>query len=89
MELGLPICATCGVQYGGPRPNCPICQDERQYVGWEGQQWTTLAQLRAAGRGGLIEPEGPGIIGIGAAPPTAIGQRALLVGTPPGTSSGT
>ncbi|WP_449065679.1 hypothetical protein [Planomonospora algeriensis] len=32
----LPICVTCGVQYGAPRENCPICEDERQYVGWEG-----------------------------------------------------
>jgi hypothetical protein len=36
------------VQYGAPRANCPICEDERQYVGWDGQQWTTLAELRAA-----------------------------------------
>ncbi|MGY0488589.1 hypothetical protein [Streptomyces sp. WG-D5] len=29
-----PICRTCGVQYAAPRPDCPICLDERQYVGW-------------------------------------------------------
>ena len=84
MELGLPICATCGVQYGEPRPDCPICLDERQYVGWEGQRWTTLGQLQAAGHRGLIQEEEPGVVGIGAAPPTAIGQRALLLRNPGG-----
>ena len=47
------ICRTCGVQYAPseqPPSNCPICEDERQYVGWNGQQWTTLEQLRAEGR---------------------------------------
>ena len=84
MDSGLPICKTCGVQYGGPRADCPICLDERQYVGWDGQQWTTLAELRAAGHRGRVQQEGPGVVGIGAAPPTAIGQRALLVRTPGG-----
>jgi hypothetical protein len=84
MRTDLPICRTCGVQYGGERPDCPICLDERQYVGWDGQQWTTLAELRAAGHRGRMEGEGPGVIGVGASPPTAIGQRALLVSTPAG-----
>ncbi len=79
MRLDLPICRTCGVQYAKPREDCPICEDERQYVGWNGQQWTTLADLQAAGHQGRVEEEGPGVIGIGAAPATAIGQRALLV----------
>jgi len=84
VDLQLPICLTCGVQYDGARAYCPVCSDERQYVGWDGQQWTTLAELQAAGHRGRIEPEGPGVIGIGADPPTAIGQRALLVRTPAG-----
>ncbi len=84
MELDLPICVTCGVQYGGDRPDCPICLDERQWVGWDGQQWTSLARLRAEGRQGRVADEGPGVTGIGADPPTAIGQRALLVRTPAG-----
>ncbi|WP_329261951.1 hypothetical protein OG417_27285 [Actinoallomurus sp. NBC_01490] len=82
MRDDLPICRTCGAQYGAPRADCPICEDERQYVGWDGQRWTTLAELREAGHRGRIEEEGPGIVGVGAAPPTAIGQRALLVRTP-------
>ena len=75
----LPLCRTCGVQYDAPRANCPVCEDERQYVGWNGQQWTTLADLHAAGHRGRIEEEGPGVIGIGAEPAVAVGQRALLV----------
>lgn len=79
MQRDLPICATCGVQYGASRADCPICLDERQYVGWDGQRWTTLAQLQGEGRRGRIAEEGPGVTGVGADPPTAIGQRALLV----------
>jgi hypothetical protein len=84
MQAGLPICRTCGVQYPAPREDCPICLDQRQYVGWDGQQWTSLAGLRNAGHRGQAKPEGPGVVGIGAEPPTAIGQRALLVRAPSG-----
>ncbi len=84
MRADLPICLTCGVQYPAPRQDCPICHDERQYVGWDGQRWTTLAELKQAGHRGRVEEEGPGITGIGASPATAIGQRALLVRTPAG-----
>ncbi|MFC4062011.1 MBL fold metallo-hydrolase [Planomonospora corallina] len=80
----LPICVTCGVQYGAPRENCPICEDERQYVGWDGQRWTSLNELRASGHRMRIAEEGPGVVGIGTDPATAIGQRALLVRTPAG-----
>jgi hypothetical protein len=79
MEADLPICRTCGVQYAEPRRDCPICLDERQYVGWDGQQWTTLAELRSAGHRAVTADEGPGVTGIGTEPATAIGQRALLV----------
>lgn len=42
------ICATCGTQFAesdAPPAACPICSDERQYVGWSGQHWTTHAEL--------------------------------------------
>ena len=65
MDVDLPICATCGVQYPAPRDDCPICLDERQYVGWDGQRWTTLAELAAAGHRGVIKEEGPGVLGGG------------------------
>jgi hypothetical protein len=84
MRTDLPICQTCGAQYGEPREDCPICDDERQYVGWGGQQWTTLAELQAAGHCGRIAAEGHGLTGIGADPAIAIGQRALLVQAPGG-----
>jgi glyoxylase-like metal-dependent hydrolase (beta-lactamase superfamily II) len=81
------ICKTCGVQYAptdGPPARCPICEDERQYVGWNGQQWTTLEQLRAEGRQNHFYEEEPGLIAIDTRPAVAIGQRALLVQTPHG-----
>jgi hypothetical protein len=79
-----PICRTCGVQYAGPRADCPVCDDDRQYVGWNGQQWTTRAELRSAGHRGRVSEEGPGVTGIGTDPAFAIGQRALLVRGPAG-----
>ncbi|MEW9533455.1 MBL fold metallo-hydrolase [Microbispora sp. NPDC049125] len=80
----LPICVTCGVQYATLRDDCPICEDERQYVGWGGQRWTSLDRLREAGHRPRVREEGPGVVGIGTEPPTAIGQRALLVRGPSG-----
>jgi hypothetical protein len=75
------ICATCGTQYpdsDSPPASCPICQDERQYVGHEGQQWTTLEELQATHKNVFKEAE-PNLIGIGTEPRFAIGQRGLLV----------
>jgi hypothetical protein len=80
------ICATCGTQFPAsdtPPEHCPICEDERQYIGWQGQQWTTLAELQAARRNEIKEEE-PGLTGIGTTPGFAIGQRALLVQAPGG-----
>jgi glyoxylase-like metal-dependent hydrolase (beta-lactamase superfamily II) len=81
------ICRTCGVQYAPsdqPPPRCPICEDERQYVGWQGQQWTTLDELRAEGRRNEVREEESGLYSVGTVPPIAIGQRALVVQTPHG-----
>src|ERR671923_2836913 len=80
------ICVTCGSQFAEstePPLRCPICQDERQYVGWNGQQWTTLEELRQNRRNEIREEE-PGLVGIGTTPHFAIGQRALLVRSPSG-----
>jgi hypothetical protein len=73
----LPICATCGVQFAGPAERCPICEDPRQYVPPEGQQWTTMAELAREHRNEIREEAG--FTGIGTDPRFAIGQRALLV----------
>ena len=75
------ICATCGVQYPDsvePPPSCPICQDERQYVGPDGQQWTTTAELCGGHQSELREEE-PDLVGVAVTPSFGIGQRALLV----------
>ena len=80
------ICRTCGVQHPDtdqPPGGCAICLDERQYVGWGGQQWTTMAEL-GRDRQVVIREEEPGLSGVGVEPPFAIGQRALLVRTPHG-----
>jgi glyoxylase-like metal-dependent hydrolase (beta-lactamase superfamily II) len=58
---------------------CPICSDERQYVGWSGQRWTSLGELAIDGHRGVLTEEAPGLLGIGLDPTVAIGQRALLV----------
>jgi hypothetical protein len=85
--VAFPICRTCGVQYddGHFAPDrCKICADERQYIGWDGQQWATLAQLRAEGYRTVVRDEVAGLPGVGTEPTFAIGQRALLVPGPGG-----
>jgi hypothetical protein len=83
------ICKTCGVQHApsqDPPPLCLICNDDRQYIGWEGQQWTTLDEMQTAGHTNrFAEVDGePGLWSIFTRPRFAIGQRALLVQTPAG-----
>ncbi len=80
------ICQTCGTQFQATvqvPARCPICEDERQYVGPKGQQWTTLEALREDHHN-IIRTVEPGLAGIGTSPSFAIGQRALLVETPGG-----
>ena len=81
------ICVTCGVQYAEretPPDTCPICKDERQYVGWKGQQWTTLPDMAAAGYRNILREEDPGLTSITTVSAFGIGQQALLVQTPTG-----
>ncbi len=80
------ICRTCGTQFAesdAPPAACPICSDERQYIGYDGQRWTTLEELQRDYHN-VIKPVEPGLTGIGTHPTFAIGQRALLVQTPHG-----
>ena len=79
------ICETCGTQYAEsatPPPHCPVCEDERQYVGWNGQAWTTHDALVAKYR--LRVEEDDGLLGIGLPADFAIPQRALLLPTSDG-----
>jgi len=81
------ICKTCGTEFppsGTPPAGCPICLDARQYLGPNGQEWTTLAAIQAAGFKNILKPQEPGLIGIGTEPQFAIGERALLLQTPQG-----
>jgi glyoxylase-like metal-dependent hydrolase (beta-lactamase superfamily II) len=80
------ICKTCGVQYQAtetPPEHCLICEDERQYIGSDGQQWVTLAELRK-NHHNVTQLQEPGLTGVGTSPAFAIGQRALLVQNPQG-----
>jgi hypothetical protein len=76
---------TCGVQFAPSNTHparCDVCEDERQYVGWSGQQWGTLDELQ---RDHINEiRDDLGLTGIGTKPSFAIGQRALLVRSPGG-----
>jgi hypothetical protein len=80
------ICVQCGTQFAEsaqPPPSCPICEDERQFVRHEGQEWTTLKRL-ATDHHNRFEEEAPRLLGIGTEPEFAIGQRALLLRSPGG-----
>src|SRR5437899_13037922 len=79
------ICVQCGAQFSktAEPPGCPICQDERQFVRHDGQQWTTLQEL-ALHHCNRFEEEAPQLLGIGTEPEFAIGQRALLMQSPAG-----
>jgi hypothetical protein len=80
------ICITCGTQYpASPAAptHCPICEDDRQYVNQNGQQWTTLAELRREHTNGLT-PIDPRVTAIRTAPGFAIGQQAHLIQTSAG-----
>ncbi len=77
------ICETCGTQFAKDKPErCPICEDDRQYVGWQGQRWTDHGKL-AAGHKLRLEEEA-GVLGIGLDPGFAINQRALFLPTDAG-----
>lgn len=81
--MDLFICVTCGTQFlksDSAPPNCPICDDERQYLGHQGQRWTTLGALQQGHTNTFNEIE-PGLTSIRSEPAIAIGQRAHLIQT--------
>lgn len=74
------ICETCGTQFEPTTiapDRCPICDDERQYVGWAGQRWTTMETL-AGSHAVQIEDE-EGVTTLSMRPGFAIDQRAFLI----------
>ena len=81
------ICVACGVQHAPspkPRDACAICLDERQYVPLDGQQWTSLEEMRRSGFRNVLEELEPGLVAIRTERAFAIGQQAYLVRTPAG-----
>ena len=75
------ICVQCGTQYpdsDAPQARCAICDEERQYVRWGGQAWSTLEELAKTHALTFLE-EGKGITGIAMEPAFAINQRPLLL----------
>jgi glyoxylase-like metal-dependent hydrolase (beta-lactamase superfamily II) len=75
------ICRACATQYpDSPEPPdaCPICDDERQYVPHDTGQVFLPWEEYLAGHTPDVRDD-HGILGIGATPDFAIGQRALLV----------
>jgi glyoxylase-like metal-dependent hydrolase (beta-lactamase superfamily II) len=79
------LCMTCGTQYADgalPPASCRICSDDRQYIGRDGQRWTTHDAI-AATLHNRIARDGD-LIGVGIEEPFAIPQRALLLQTDAG-----
>lgn len=79
------ICETCGTQFAEsaePPASCTICEDDRQYVGWNGQAWTTREQLAA--RYKLRVEDDGGLLGISLPADFAIPQRAFHLPTDAG-----
>ena len=81
------LCVTCGTQFAATDAapeQCPICRDERQYVGHRGQRWTTLDAMRNDGFRNVVREQEPNLVSITTEPHFGIGQRAFLVRTPSG-----
>ncbi|QJX00594.1 twin-arginine translocation signal domain-containing protein [Frigoriglobus tundricola] len=80
------ICVTCGMQYAPSEKEpegCPICLDERQYVGPGGQKWTTLDEYKKTHKNVFAEEE-PDLYSVHPQPKAGIGQRAFVVRTKDG-----
>ncbi len=80
------VCVTCGTQFAAterPPEACPICEDDRQYIGPHGQQWTTLAELTKDHKNVFRELD-TNLTAIVTEPKVAIGQQAHFIETPRG-----
>ncbi|QMU28441.1 MBL fold metallo-hydrolase [Adhaeribacter radiodurans] len=80
------ICTTCGVQYAATDKEperCIICEDDRQYVNWQGQTWTTLPEMQQEYRNDIQQVE-PNLYQIHTTPKFGIAQKAYLLVNPSG-----
>ncbi len=80
------ICNACGTSFPeseSPPDECPVCQDERQYIPPSGQSWTTRESL-SHNHANLWRSHEQNLLEIRTSPDFAIGQRAFLVQTPEG-----
>ncbi len=84
IDTTFPICATCGVEYAHRPEVCAICADDRQWVPADGQRWTTLDELAAAGTTTRVFELEPGLLAIDSVPDVGIGQRSKVVRTDAG-----
>jgi hypothetical protein len=80
------ICTTCGTRYATAKTStdaCPVCNDDRQYIGDQEQQWTSYEQLAKVYviRFSKINDH---LLDLRLMPSFAIGQRAHLVLSPSG-----
>ncbi|CAF1103312.1 unnamed protein product [Rotaria sordida] len=57
-----------------------VCEDERQFVGFNGQEWTTREEMLTKYKN-IIKCEEPGLYSITTEPRFGIGQRAFLIQT--------
>lgn len=78
------ICSTCGVEHAERPDVCAICADERQWVPADGQHWTTLEELAAAGQRIEVSEIEPDLFGLHTVPDVGIGPTGKLVRTPAG-----
>ena len=78
------ICETCAVEHSEQVEVCAICADERQWVPADGQHWTTLQELSAAGYKVKFKEVEPGLHGVTSEPGAGIGQQSMIVRTPEG-----
>ncbi len=80
------ICTTCGTRYSNAAFNaaaCPVCLDDRQYLGEDGQQWTSCQTL-AKSRTIRFHQLQNNLFDLRITPSFAIGQKAHLVLSPSG-----
>src|ERR1700733_5054263 len=84
--MKLIICETCGTQYREEvklTGICPICSDDRQYIGDNGQRWTDLQTLRKA-HSVKISQVNQRLYSLKMEPVFALSQRAFLLLSPNG-----